>query len=81
MRISKKVNPEGFNYIGMWQEIGHPIGMPGKLPAISTGYRGTVLVVKSVWLVMLSLNAFCQLGIVTSKTDFRRQTNKKRQTT
>ena len=36
----------------MLQATGHPSEIPGILPAISAGYRGTVLVVKGVWLVM-----------------------------
>ena len=39
----------------MLQATGHPSEIPGILPAISAGYRGTVLVVKGVWLVMDSL--------------------------
>ena len=37
----------------MLQATGHPFEIPGILPAISAGYRGTVLVVKGVWLVMI----------------------------
>ena len=36
----------------MLQATGHPSEIPGILPAISAGYRGTFLVVKGVWLVM-----------------------------
>ena len=49
--ISKKDNPEGFNFIRMLQETGHPIEIPDKLPAISTGCRGTVLFVKIIWII------------------------------
>ena len=42
----------------MLQETGYFMEISGKLPAISTGYRGIVLVVKSAWLVMLALVFF-----------------------
>ena len=41
----------------MLQATGHPSEIPGILPAISAGYRGTVLVVKGVWLVVFLSNA------------------------
>ena len=55
--IYQLYGPEGFNYIGMLQATGDTSEIPGILPAISAGYRGTVLVVKGVWLVMNTLHS------------------------
>ena len=45
-------NPQEFIYIGMLQVTEHAKEIPGKLPAISTGCQGPVLVAKNLWLVM-----------------------------
>ena len=50
----------------MLQATGHPSEIPGILPAISAGYRGTVLVVKGVWLVMTDI-MICQTGLIPAK--------------
>ena len=52
----------------MLRATGHPSEIPGILPAISAGNRGTVLVVKSVWLVMNCLLDHLQSSQVVERS-------------